>query len=128
MSRVATKEEEEEIIAENRHTEVTSILKGITNSLNQNKSNEIISAALDKHTAAISGFAESIKLLPAPKVNVQQPQVNIDFNSLNEKADKIIEGQIKIAELLTILNKQKEYKMEFTRATYSDLIQSPITF
>lgn len=116
--------EYEDMVAEDRHKELKSALGKISTSLSQKNNTEIVSA-LEKQTAAINGFGEAIKLLPAPKVNVQQPNVNVDLSSLKEIADKILDGQNKIMEELKILNKPKKWEFEFKRSY--DLIQSPIT-
>lgn len=114
----------EELLADSRHKELKKSLRDIAASLGKKDNSEIVSA-LEKQTSAINGFAEAIKLLPAPKVNIQQPNVNVDLSSLKEIADKIMEGQNKIIGELKILNKPKKWEFEFKRSY--DLIQSPIT-
>lgn len=114
----------EELLADSRHKELKKSLKDIASSLGKKDNAEVVSA-LEKQTSAINGFAEAIKLLPAPKVNVQQPNVNVDLSSLKEIADRILDGQNKIMVELKILNKPKKWEFEFKR-NY-DLIQSPIT-
>lgn len=114
-----------ELLADKRHKELKKSLEGIAVSLNQKKDNGI-KEALEKQASAINGFAEAIKSLPAPNVNVSTPEINIDLSSIKEIANKILEGQNEILAELKILNLPKETKLEFTRGAYSDLIQSPI--
>ena len=117
-----------ELLEDKRHKELKSSINNLAVAVGQKSNKEIVDAIEKSTSNEVRGFAEAIKLLAAPKV-----EVNVDYKSLNELGDKILKNQVDILEVLNKIFDQneimKEYKVEFKRGGYNnDLIQSPFTF
>jgi gamma-glutamylcysteine synthetase len=111
----------EKLLAEKRHKELATALKAITTTLN-NKTEDNVSLAIETQTVAIKGFAEAIKSLPEPKVNV-----NMSNDAMEESIKKLGQDILKslegVKELLIAYNQPKEWEFNVKRGQYSQMIE-----
>lgn len=113
MPRVVSKAEEQEIIMDNRHKELTNALKSITQTL-LNKKDDGILESLEKQTVAIKGFTEAIKSLPEPQIE----------GPIKKMGDDILKSLDMVKGLLIAYNTPKEWEFKVHRQQYSHLIES----
>jgi len=131
------KEQIQEILAEKRHDEITKGHGDIVTTLGkviataEKNSTQPIIDAVTKQTGAISEFAEAIKSLPKPEVNVELNQKEI-LSSLTEMSTAILQGQqeiiLGIGALIQQQSQLKEWdfkiEREFNRITKVKAIQT----
>ena len=93
MGREVSKEEADEILSETRHSELTGLLSALTAVIT-----ESVNKGISLHEDVIKGFAEAIKKLPEPKVNVRviNDGVERSINSLSESIKNIPEKKINV--------------------------------
>ena len=102
MAKEITIEEEDFIIAENRHDEIISSLLKVANAIVDNNSNKEVVDAINGQIGKIGKLAEAIKNIPKQ----EQQNVNIDLNtkdlvsSINKICEDIIISNNKVIDTL----------------------------
>ncbi len=81
------------------HKEVIKSLNRISVKLSEQKSDTISSDLIEQQTDAVNRFAETIKEMPAPEVNITIDQVVI-ANSIRDLGNTIIRDQKAISEAI----------------------------
>ena len=101
MAREVTKEEADELIAENRHREHSYLLKSIATALSKDDDKEVIDA-INKQGNNFGELIKAIKDIPQTEL----PEVNITLNpkefvsSINKICKDILESNEKVIETL----------------------------
>ena len=103
----------DDLLAEKRHKEVASALKGIATLLNKPQDNGVVDAIKDS-TKATAGLIEAVKSIPKP----EKPEVNIEFSpkeivsSLQVICDKIVASNEKVIAALENRELVDEFKLQ----------------
>lgn len=124
MGRIATAEEEEEIIAQKRHQELVKALQSIPTSNNKEvvdaitKQGEIIST----FSNSIIQISSSIKSIPAPKVEMNLSTLS---DSITKMSELILSGQDNILAELKTMNALKVWEFDVIKG-YSGSIDRVI--
>ena len=101
MAREVTKEEADELIAENRHREHSYLLKTIATALSKDDDKEVIDA-INKQGKNFGELIQAIKSIPQTEL----PEVNVTLNpkefvsSINKICEDIIASNEKVIETL----------------------------
>ena len=102
MAREVTKEEADELIAENRHREHSYLLKTIATALSKDDDREVIDA-INKQGSNFGELIKAIKSIPQSEL----PEVNVTLNpkefvsSINKICEDIIASNDKVIETIT---------------------------
>lgn len=115
------------IIAEQRHKDLVGILQKIADT-NDRDLLERLLGVMEKNGADIAAFADGLKNMPAPKVELNQKEL---ISSLTELGGKIMDGQQQLLGALgTLIEMQAQPKewdfkveKEFGRITKVKAIQ-----
>ena len=115
------------IIAEQRHKDLLDVLKKVAES-NDRDLLERLLGVMEKNGQDIASFAEGLKNMPAPKVELNQKEL---ISSLTELGEKIMGGQQQLLGALgTLIEMQAQPKewdfkveKEFGRITKVKAIQ-----
>lgn len=115
------------IVAERRHKDLVDVLKKIADT-NDRDLLERLLGVMEKNGQDIASFAEGLKNMPAPKVELNQKEL---ISSLTELGGKIMDGQQQLLGALSTLiemqvqPKEWDFKVEkeFGRITKVKAIQ-----
>lgn len=115
------------IVAERRHKDLVDVLKKIADT-NDRDLLERLLVVMEKNGQDIASFAEGLKNMPAPKVELNQKEL---ISSLTELGGKIMDGQQQLLGALSTLiemqvqPKEWDFKVEkeFGRITKVKAIQ-----
>lgn len=122
-----------ELLIEDQHRELLEKLTEILNGIPVPDNSKVIEAITANGTK-IQQFVDAVRAIkfPTPQVNVEQIESVIDISELAKTLDKNYEMANKILELnkiilseLKIMNRLKEWQMEFRRTTEGVII-SPL--
>ena len=122
-----------ELLIEDQHRELLEKLTDILNGIPVPDNSKVIEAITANGTK-IQQFVDAVRAIkfPTPQVNVEQIESVIDISELAKTLDKNYEMANKILELnkiilseLKIMNRLKEWQMEFRRTTEGVII-SPL--
>ena len=116
-----------ELLADKRHKELATTLKGILKNLDESKpgNNSEIVDAIGSQSEAIKGFAEAIKNIPEPKVNVEVNNDKVEA-SIKKLGTDILKSLEEVRDLLIVYNQPKEYIFTVKRGNYNQLIETVI--
>ena len=122
-----------ELLIEDQHRELLEKLTEILNGIPVPDNSKVIEAITANGTK-MQQFVDAVRAIkfPTPQVNVEQIESVIDISELAKTLDKNYEMANKILELnkiilseLKIMNRLKEWQMEFRRTTEGVII-SPL--
>lgn len=105
----------DDLLAEKRHRELTSSLKGIATLLNKPNDNSI-SEALNKNAEATRGLIQAVKDIPKP----EKPEVNVEISqqeivtSLKTICKEICDSNDRVIEALANKPMVEEFKIQNT--------------
>ena len=120
----------EQALADRRHKELLSVLKGLANAMPkipENKSDEEVKRAIDNQTEVIKGFVNVLKTLKQEKsdVNVERNDNKV-VNSVDIMAKSILGGLVDLKKSIDIPEVPKEYEFTIIRNRWSDLIDKVV--
>jgi gas vesicle protein len=115
----------QELLADKRHKELKSILTNISISVGKDNG---LKESFDKYTQSIDELTGEIKNIVSKDLIEDEghDEVIKKLDLIDKGIKKIQETEQSILEELKVMSLPKEFRIEFTRSNYSELIQSPI--